>query len=140
MESSKLYKLKLNTLEEAIQTFEASLNIDLKKFSDTEIDTIKSGQIQKFEYCAELLWKTMQGYINEIVGEDVSGPKPVIKAFFKQKLIDEKIYKILYEIINARNTLAHVYDKTRFEEIYKKLFEYLPIIKETTKVIKGQNN
>ena len=54
--------------------------------------------------------------------------------------ITEEAYEILYEIINARNALAHVYDKTRFEEIYKKLFEYLPIIKETTKVIKGQNN
>ena len=133
MESDKSYKLKLDVLKEAVQTFEASLNIDLKKFSDTEVDAIKNGQIQKFEYCVELLWKTMQGYINEIIGEDISGPKPVIKSFFTHKIIDEKTYNLLYEIINARNSLAHIYDKNKFEEIYKKIFGYLPVIKEVLK-------
>ena len=139
MESDKLYKLRLEVLEEALQTFEDSLSIDLSKFSNIEVDVIKNGQVQKFEYCTELLWKTIQAFVNEITGEDINGPKPAIKSFFKNKFISEEEYKVLFEMIDSRNKLAHIYNKSQFEETHKKIFSYLPYMKNVRKIIKTQN-
>ena len=57
MEQTKGYEKKLSSLEQTLNTFEKSLKIDSSVFNYIEQDTIKSGQIQKFEVCVELFWK-----------------------------------------------------------------------------------
>lgn len=121
MEQSRVYRHKLVLFETAVNSLEDALKLDFKKFSKTEVDVIKNGQIQKFEYCSELMWKTLQAYINEVVGEDVNGPKPAVKAALNNNLVDNDCYQILFEIIEARNKLAHLYDEKKFEEIYVRL-------------------
>ncbi len=125
MEPGEIYKNKLKSLKDAYSDFKGSFEINFSSFGEKEIDVFKSGQIQKFEFSVELLWKVMQRYLYEKVGEDVSGPKPVVKAFYNNNLINEEIYKILFEMIEARNKLSHLYDKKSFEEIYIRLKDFL---------------
>ena len=135
MESSKLYKLRLSTLLQAVESFKETLSIDLSKFSEKEIDAIKNGQLQKFEYSTELLWKTMQIYIIEQIGEDISGPKPVIKSFFTHNLVDKNTYELLFEMIESRNKAAHIYNKKTFDEIYSRLKNYLKIMEKLVNLL-----
>lgn len=130
MEQAESYKLKFERLQEAVKGLEDSLNIDLTRFSETEIDAIRNGQAQKFEYCTELLWKTMQAYLKDKIGEDVNGPKPVIKSFYANKLIDEKTYEQLFEMLDARNKLAHIYDQEKFLKIHDKIKNYFIVMKK----------
>ena len=60
MEQAKGYEKKLASLKQTLNTFEKSLRIDDTVLSNIEQDTIKSRQIQKFEVCVELFWKTIK--------------------------------------------------------------------------------
>lgn len=85
MENGNRFTLLFNDLSNAVLSFENSLAIDLTKYNLFETDLIKSGQIQKFEYTIELLWKTIKKYF-EIKREiKIIYPKEVIKAFFTEE-------------------------------------------------------
>ncbi|MBI2996471.1 MAG: nucleotidyltransferase substrate binding protein [Candidatus Melainabacteria bacterium] len=137
MEQSGIYRHKLSLFEIAVNGFEEVLKINLDQFSKVELDAIKNGQIQKFEYCAELMWKVLQSYINEKIGEDINGPKPAIKAALNNNIINDKIYETLFEMIEARNKLSHIYDQKQFEEIYSKLPDFLKILKNLVEKLKS---
>ncbi len=62
MKNGKRLLFLYNDLFAAITSFEKTLNIDLTRYSEFEVDVIKNGQIQKFEYTIELLWKTLKKY------------------------------------------------------------------------------
>lgn len=135
MNNGKRFSLLFTDLSTAIFSFEQSLNIDIAKFSEIEIDVIKNGQIQKFEYTIELLWKTLKKYF-EVKRESVFlYPKDVIKAFFAEEAIDEETYLILMDAIESRNLLSHVYKIEMFGLIYPKLSNYAKAIQHTCTAI-----
>ena len=102
MQNGNRLQLLYNDLSIAISSFERSLEIDLKKFSEFEADIIKNGQIQKFEYTIELLWKTLKKFF-EVKREKVFlYPKDVIKACFAEDMIDENNYLILIDAIEIK--------------------------------------
>lgn len=122
MEQSETYRSKLNQLGQAISDFSGSLEIDFTGRDQKEVDVIKNGQIQKFEITIELLWKVMQRYLYEKLGQNIGGPKLVVKAFYENNIIkDKKLYEIAFEMVETRNKLSHLYDKKYFEEIYPRL-------------------
>lgn len=57
---------RIEQLKDALANFEKSLTIDQKPFNDNIVDSIKSGRVQKFKFCVELLWKTMKVYLWEV--------------------------------------------------------------------------
>ncbi len=131
MKNGNRLSLLFNDLSTASLSFEQSLNIDLSKFSEMEVDVIKNGQIQKFEYTIELLWKTLKKYF-EVKRETIFlYPKDVIKAFFAEEAINEETYLILMDAIESRNLLSHVYKIEMFDLIYPKLTDYAKAIRHT---------
>jgi len=60
MESDNTLTARLEDFSSALNTLEQSLRLDLTKYKDIELDVVKSGQIQKFEYCTELCWKAIK--------------------------------------------------------------------------------
>lgn len=128
MESASGYKLKLATLEQAIKSFKESLELDLSGYTGVELDTIKSGQVQKFEYCAELCWKAIKQFLDDVHGIDSVSPKTAIKNFYLAKQIQETEYETLVEMVNDRNRLSHIYEAVYFEEIHSRLKEYLDVM------------
>jgi hypothetical protein len=88
MEQAKAYKYKLSRLIKAVAGFRKVVEIDVSKFNLLIKDAIKNARIQKFEYCTELLWKTIKTflYLNDKV--DVKTPAQTMKAFLNAGYID----------------------------------------------------
>lgn len=103
-------------LEKAIIDFKKSLDADMNKYDDLEQNWIKNAQIQKFEFCIELLWKTTKTYF-EIQGEYFLTPKQNIKELFLHKLVDEGLYLNLMACIDDRNKLSHIYKLEMFDQM-----------------------
>jgi hypothetical protein len=72
---------KMNDLEAALSNFRDALTLDPTLFPELVADNINAGQIQKFEFTVELLWKTVQIFLYEVGGIDVVTPKSVAKEF-----------------------------------------------------------
>jgi hypothetical protein len=107
MELNEKYSSNCALLNKAIADFELSLRADFSKYNALETDWIKNGQIQKFEFCTELFWKTAKIYT----------PKLTIKTLFQYQLIAEDLYLALMHCINDRNLLNHVYQIEIFNAI-----------------------
>ena len=108
MELNEKYSSICALLNKAISDFELSLHADFSKYNALETDWIKNGQIQKFEFCTELFWKTAKIYLFSIE-EKIYTPKLTIKTLFQHQLISEDLYLGLMHCINDRDLLGHVY-------------------------------
>ena len=129
MQNGERFLLLFNDLSLAITSFEKGLQIDLSKFEELEQDMLKNGQIQKFEYSIELLWKTLKKYFEVKRSTIVLYPKDAVKAFFAEEAIDEEVYLSLMDAIESRNFLSHIYKAEMFESIYPKLSNYAKAIR-----------
>ena len=135
MQNGNRLQLLYNDLVTAISSFERSLDINLEKFTEFEADIIRNGQIQKFEYTVELLWKTLKKFF-EVKREKIFlYPKDTIKACFAEEIIDETNYIILIDAIDGRNMLSHVYKIEMFDIIYPQLDSYAKAIRYTITAI-----
>ncbi|MDQ6845357.1 MAG: nucleotidyltransferase substrate binding protein [Bacteroidota bacterium] len=131
-------RLSFKDLLIAISSFERSMEIDLKKFNELEADLIKNGQIQKFEYTIELLWKTLKKFFEVKREQYFLYPKEVIKASFAESMIDENNYLTLIDAIESRNLLSHVYKIDLFDLIYPQLNSYAKAIRDIVTTIESQ--
>ena len=126
MESARRFRYKYLQFKDAIANFKQAMAINLKEQQDlTVIDSIRNGQIQKFEFCLELTWKLIKLYLQAYHALDVYSPKQVLKTFFTTKTISKDLYENLYAALEARNRMSHLYNEELFEEIYKELPQYL---------------
>lgn len=116
---------KLNDLEAALSNLRDALTLEPSLFPELVADNIKSGQIQKFEFTVELLWKTIQVFLYEIDGIDVATPKSVAKEFVEAGYCDYDTYELFIRGINDRNQLSHVYRQEMAETIRMRLPEYV---------------
>ncbi len=128
-------KKKVKELNAAIIDFAKSLSIDISVLDEVVADSVKSGQLQKFEFTVELLWKLIKIFLFEIDGVEVFSPKKSIKMFFQAGYITYNQYELLINMIDDRNLLSHIYEKEMFESVTKHLHEYLKIIKEIFGII-----
>lgn len=129
-------KYKIKQFKNAVDNFNVSLNLDTKEFSDVLLDTVKSGIVQKFEVCTELMWKTIKVYLYEINGIDSKSPKSVVKEFYNLEYVDADSYMGLITILNDRNSLSHIYNSTQFEVIYERVVTSLGYFSEVLSVLK----
>lgn len=119
------YKNKLNELKNALDNLKKSLSIDINKYPEEVKDSLKSGQIQKFEFCIELTWKTIRYFLYNEMGIDVNSPKSSIKEFFNVKKLTYSEYEILIQMIDDRNYISHIYKEEMMIQLLVKLPDYL---------------
>ena len=130
------FDLLYNDLGKAIESFKNALNIKMLFDNDVVNDLFVNGQIQKFEYNIELLWKTLKAYFLEGRGILMLYPKEIIKQFFQEELITEEVYILLIDALNSRNLLSHVYNEEIYKEIEPKLKDYARAIETAYTAIK----
>ena len=121
---------KLIDLEAALANFRDALTLDPALFPELVADNIKSGQIQKFEFTLELLWKTVQAFLFEVDGVDVITPKSVAKEFVEAGYCDYERYELFIRAINDRNQLSHIYRQEMAESIWRRLPEYVVLVEQ----------
>jgi len=125
-------KYKIGQLSRAVKDFQTSLSIKTTDMAPEVIDTIKSGQVQKFEVVVDLLWKTLKFYLYEVNGIVENSPKKVIKAYFKVEECSFPDYEWMIAMIDMRNQLSHIYNAEKFEQIHSKLPHCLQVLKNVT--------
>jgi nucleotidyltransferase substrate binding protein (TIGR01987 family) len=140
MEQTRRYQLKLTQLIKAVSGFKSLLEVDTTGFNETLKDGIKNGQIQKFEYSTELLWKTIREYLLAFHGIETVSPKSAISGFLSTKNIDEPAYEILINMIKDRNTLSHIYKEEDYSIIYTRLPEYLNSMIKVTDILASKKS
>lgn len=121
---------KLNDLDAAWSNLRDSLTLEPALFPELVADNIKSGQIQKFEFTIELLWKTVQAFLLEVDGVDVGTPKSVAKEFVEAGYCTYEEYELLIQAINDRNQLSHIYRQEMAETIRNRLPEYIGLMQQ----------
>lgn len=89
----------------------------LDDYKRVPLDSVRDGVIQRFEFCAELAWKTMREYLLDQGFSDINSPKAVIKQAYAFGMIQDQ--KAWLDLQNDRNLTSHVYD----EETAKVIFE-----------------
>lgn len=129
MELSEKYTIKIIELEKALKGFSDLMKVDLFSFTEIILDGVKNGQVQKFQYCSELLWKTVKVFLEEKHGMIVTSPKNIYRELFKNSYIDEEQFEKLIQIVDDRNSLSHIYNENYFEKVHKNLPGHLELMK-----------
>jgi nucleotidyltransferase substrate binding protein (TIGR01987 family) len=129
---------KLNDLEAALSNYREALTLEPVLFPELVADNIKSGQIQKFEFTVELLWKTVQVFLFEVDGVDVITPKSVAKEYVEAGYCDYEAYELLIRAINDKNQLSHIYRQEMAEPIWQRLPEYVCLVEQIVCVLRSK--
>jgi nucleotidyltransferase substrate binding protein (TIGR01987 family) len=136
----KKLERKLNDLGAALSNFRDSLSLEPARFPDLVGDNIKSGQIQKFEFTVELLWKAVQAFLLDVDGVDAVTPKAVVKEFVEARYCSYEIYELFISAINDRNQLSHIYRQEMAETIRQRLPGYVHMTELILEVMKEKLN
>jgi len=130
---------QIRQLYDAVQNLRESLELDLERYDEVARDSIKSGQVQKFEFCIEVYWKTLRRLIIEQHGEDTKSPKGAIKKGFELGMFSYPVYETTLAMINWRNELSHMYKKEMFEATRKRIIENREVWKELLRALRYPN-
>lgn len=124
--------LAIEKLKKAFKKLEESVKI-------AKDDLHKDGVIQRFEFTAELLWKTLKIILEYNSIDTSGGPKAVIKQSFKFGYIPDD--EIILDILEDRNISSHIYDEKTSDEIFKRISEvYIKKISEIINHIESKLN
>ena len=109
------FVIKLNNYKNALARLHESI-IDSDKYENL---TFRDGVIQRFEFTAELAWKTTREYlINEGI-TDINSPKSVMRGAYAAGLIKDEGGWL--RILDDRNSTSHIYDEDDAAEIYERI-------------------
>lgn len=112
----------MDRLHEKYEQFEAAvsrLREALEDYRSTPLSSVRDGVIQRFEFCAELAWKTMREYLLDQGYTEINSPKAVIRQAFAYGMIEDADGWI--RLMNDRNLTSHVYDERTAEEIFRRI-------------------
>ncbi len=102
------YKNALSRLHESLSEAEGSGSL-----------TMRDGVIQRFEFTAELSWKTMREYLLMQEVSDINNPKNVLREALSNSIIADG--EGWLSIIRDRNSTSHVYDEDDADEIFARI-------------------
>lgn len=82
-------------------------------------DITRDSAIQRFEFCLDLSWKTLQTYLKEQKGVLANSPKDVFREAYQNGLISQSDDWI--KLVDLRNETVHTYDEQTAENVYREL-------------------
>jgi nucleotidyltransferase substrate binding protein (TIGR01987 family) len=91
-----------------------------------ESDITRDAAIQRFEFCFELAWKSIQEKARE-EGLDCQSPKVCLQLAFKNSWIDDE--QGWLSMLQDRNRTSHTYDEELAKAVYQRLINYLPLFR-----------
>jgi nucleotidyltransferase substrate binding protein (TIGR01987 family) len=110
----------------------AFLQLELAVKQASYNDLEEEGMIQRFEYCFELAWKTLQDLLEYKGYLDIRGARPVLEQSFQDGYISKG--EEWLKMLKNRNLSTHTYNKKIAAELIKtiknkyfKLFQDLAV-------------
>lgn len=124
--------LELVGFKKAIESFSRALNISSIKEKESstsadELELIRAGVIQNFEFVYELSWKYMKRWIEMNIGNEIVDGVPRIELFrlaAENHLINSVDTWMLFH--KARNQSSHIYDNEISLSVYESSKKLLP--------------
>lgn len=117
-------KQKLANLDNALKQLKSALEepLDKKKL-------VIDATIQRFEFCYELLWKTLKVFLEQ-EGIEANTPKQIFQAAYQARWINHDA--LWSDMIKDRNTTSHVYNEKIAVEIYERVKKYFPEMQQVS--------
>ncbi len=120
------FKTNLEQLAKAVQRLEEVLEQEKNDF-------MRDSAIQRFEFCTDLSWKTLQSFLKEEKGLLCNSPKDCFKKAYSTDVIEYDIF-YLY-LIDLRNITSHTYHEKLADEVYMELGEALESFEKLVKIL-----
>ena len=125
----------LEDLRKSIEFYDLAQNIDDEKISKImyKVDFVisqRKSMIQSFEFCAELFWKYLKKYLENVLGCLIinSSPKNIIKESCQAKVISEVDSEVLLQMIKDRNFTSHIYKEEIAENVAYEIPKYYELM------------
>lgn len=90
-----------------------------------ETDVSRDAAIQRFEFCFELAWKSIQEQARA-EGLDCQSPKGCLRLAFKTSWIENE--QGWLAMLDDRNRTSHTYDEDLAKAVFQRLPNYLPLL------------
>jgi len=103
----------LEDFSDALENLESALA------EPAQLDLIKAGCIQYFEFCFELAWKSIKVVSAQTGLPECLSPKACLRQAFAQGWLLDEVTGL--EMLDARNRMSHTYDAKKALEIYVRL-------------------
>lgn len=140
------YKKALRKLEDSVDYVTNHItkeSLDTgEEFGLIQIDLIKQGLIQSFEFTHELAWNVIKDYVHYQGNQSVRGSRDATREGFSMGLIEDG--DLWMEMIRSRNQTSHTYDEETADEIFNKIInDYLAAFvsfKEKMEEIKNEKS
>lgn len=123
---------KSSKLSQAISRLEESIS----DYDRLELESIRDGVIQRFEFCTELAWKTLREYLLDQGYVELNSPKSVMrKAYASGVLEDDQAW---VQLLEARNQTSHIYDEETAKNIFLSIRDsYAPMLRDLMDKLNG---
>jgi nucleotidyltransferase substrate binding protein (TIGR01987 family) len=107
----------------------ARLEESIGDYDRLQLDSVRDGVIQRFEFCTELAWKTVREYLLDQGYSNINSPKSVMKQAYADGLLEDEHGWL--ELLNARNLTSHIYDEATAIEIFQGIRDtYAPLLRK----------
>lgn len=97
----------------------AGLKESIAEYAGNPSSTVRDGVIQRFEFCAELAWKSAWEYLQAEGYDNVNSPKATMRVAFADGLIDDESGWLT--LIDSRNKTSHIYDESVPDDVYQQI-------------------
>ena len=121
------FQEKYSKLCRAVDRLEESLS----DYARMELDSIRDGAIQRFEFSTELAWKTLREYLQDQGYVDLNSPKTVMRKAYAVGFLPEEDAWV--RLIEARNQTSHIYDEETAQRIFAEIRDcFAPMLRSLT--------
>lgn len=114
-------------MKSSTKEFEKALVALEKALHEPQNDIVRDATIQRFEFCAELAWKSAK----KVMGTASTAPKTVIREMAQNGLIED--IEFWLESIDKRNLSSYTYNEDLAEQVYKFARVFLQKAKDVLK-------
>ena len=137
--------LELNALYRAVAALENAISVWNQKQADSstldmELEVIRAGVIQSFEFTYELCWKFMKRWLEENYGAtEVDGvPRRELFRLAAENLLLTDVDRWM-DYHRARNRTSHIYDPVIAGSVLDSALAFLPDAQDVLQRLEARN-
>ena len=108
----EMEKRKLGHLIQAIERTKEGI----AEYNRTPGKVLRDGVIQRFEFTAELAWKSCREYLIDQAYVGLNSPMSVMKTAYSAGLVDDEQGWV--DLLKARNLTSHIYSDEQAEGVF----------------------